>query len=86
MGYSWFMYMAASEGMLLNKKKRFGRKLLIPVMVSFFVMVAAYIADPLFWIDKDGTLNDLYYPLMVTVPSSLRIVFLGDLLQKCKKD
>ena len=69
MGYSWFMYMAASEGMLLNKKKRFGRKLLIPVMVSFFVMVAAYIADPLFWIDKDGTLNDLYYPLMVSVPT-----------------
>ena len=68
-GYSWFMYMAASEGMLLNKKRRFETVLLIPAIVAVLVMVIAYAINPLFWIDKDGTLNDLYYPFMVTVPS-----------------
>lgn len=69
MGYSWFMYMAASEGMLLDKKKKFGLLLLIPAIVSVFVITAAYLVNPLFWIDKDGNLNDLYYPLMVSVPT-----------------
>ncbi len=68
-GYSWFMYMAASEGMLLNKKRKFGTIVMIPAIVSVFFITAAYIIDPLFWIDKDGNLNDLYYPLMVTVPT-----------------
>ena len=68
-GYSWFMYMAASEGMLLDKNRRFGRVLMIPAIVSVFVMIAAYVINPLFWIDTEGNLNDLYYPLMVSVPS-----------------
>ena len=67
-GYSWFMYMAASEGMLLDKKRRFGSLLMIPALVSVFVITAAYIINPLFWINKDGILNDLYYPFMVAVP------------------
>ncbi len=68
-GYSWFMYMAASEGMLLNKKRKFAKTVLIPTMVSVLVIIAAYVINPLLWIDKDGNLGDLYYPFMVTVPS-----------------
>ena len=68
-GYSWFMYMAASEGMLLDKNRRFGRVLMIPAIVSVCVMIAAYVINPLFWIDTEGNLNNLYYPLMVSVPS-----------------
>ena len=68
-GYSWFMYMAASEGILLDKNRRFGRVLMIPAIVSIFVMIAAYVINPLFWIDTEGNLNNLYYPLMVSVPS-----------------
>lgn len=69
LGYSWFMYMAASEGMLLDKKKKFGTLLLIPAIVSVSVITAAYIIDPLYWIDKDCNLNDMYYPFMVSVPT-----------------
>ncbi len=68
-GYSWFMYMAASEGMLLDKKRRFGSMIMIPALASIFVIIVAYIINPLFWINKEGILNDLYYPFMVTVPS-----------------
>ena len=35
-GFCWFMYMAASEGMLLNKKKRYERLILIPAVISMF--------------------------------------------------
>ena len=69
MGYSWFMYMAASEGMLLDKKKKFRTLLLIPAIVSVSVITTAYIIDPLYWIDKDCNLNDMYYPFMVSVPT-----------------
>ena len=68
-GYSWFMYMAASEGMLLDKKRRFGQIVMTPALASIGVIIVAYIIKPLFWISKDGILNDLYYPFMVTVPS-----------------
>ncbi len=68
-GFCWFMYMAASEGMLLNKKRRYGRIILMPAIISVLVMVIAYAINPLYWIDKDGMLNDMYYPLMVSVPS-----------------
>ena len=49
-GYSWFMYMAASEGMLLDKNRRFGRVLMIPAIVSVFVMIAAYVINPLIFL------------------------------------
>ena len=68
-GYSWFMYTAASEGMLLDKKRRFGQIVMTPALASIGVIIVAYIIKPLFWISKDGILNDLYYPFMVTVPS-----------------
>ena len=68
-GYCWFMYMAASEGMLLNRKRRYRRILLIPAIVSVLVIMIGYVINPLFWIHADGSLGDLYYPFMVTVPS-----------------
>ena len=42
-GYSWFMYMAASEGMLLDKKRRFASMVMIPTLVSVFVIIVAYL-------------------------------------------
>ena len=68
-GYCWFMYMAASEGMLLEKKRRFGMVMFIPAAASILLITIAYIINPLYWISADGILNDLYYPLMVSVPS-----------------
>ena len=68
-GYCWFMYMAASEGMLLDQKRKTGIIALIPSLVSIFTLVIAYIVNPLFWIDADGTLGPLYYPFMVFVPT-----------------
>ncbi|MCR5417998.1 MAG: GGDEF domain-containing protein [Lachnospiraceae bacterium] len=68
-GYSWFMYMAASEGMLLGKKRRFGTIVMIPTFVSVFAIIVAYVINPSFWISKDGVLSDLYYPFMVAVPA-----------------
>ncbi len=68
-GYCWFMYMAASEGMLLEKKWKHHRLLLLPAVISVLVITVAYIINPLFWIDGEGNLNDLYYPFMVTAPT-----------------
>ena len=67
-GYCWFMYMAASEGMLLDKKRRFASIVMIPAIVSVLLIIVAYVINPLFWINNDGILNDLYYPFMVAVP------------------
>ncbi len=66
--YCWFMYMAASENLLLEKKWRHPRLLLLPSLISTAAVIAAYIINPLFWINKDGELNDLYFPFMVAVP------------------
>jgi len=66
--YCWFMYMAASENLLLDKRWRRPRLLLLPAVISVIVMIAAYITNPLFWINENSELSDLYFPMMVAVP------------------
>ncbi len=67
--YCWFMYMVASEGMMLRITRKHRKLLTLPAVISTLVIVIAYIIDPLFWIDANKNLNDLYYPFMVSVPT-----------------
>ena len=69
MAYGMFMFIAASEKMPFRKDARKRRLICIPVIISTLVIVIAYIADPLFWINEQNELNNLYYPLMFAVPS-----------------
>lgn len=67
--YEYFMFMAVSEKMtfLLDNRKR--HLLLLPLVISTLVMVIAYAVDPFFWINENGELNQLYYPLMIAAPA-----------------
>lgn len=69
MACEMFMFIAASEKMPFRKDARKRRLIYIPVIISTLVIVIAYIADPLFWINERNELNNLYYPLMFAVPS-----------------
>lgn len=69
MARGMFMFIAASEKMPFRKDARKRRLIYIPVIISTLVIVIAYIADPLFWINEQNELNNLYYPLMFAVPS-----------------
>ena len=68
MARGMFMFIAASEKMPFRKDARKRRLICIPVIISTLVIVIAYIADPLFWINEQNELNNLYYPLMFAVP------------------
>lgn len=68
MARGMFMFIAASEKMPFRKDARKRRLIYIPVIISTLVIVIAYIADPLFWINEQNELNNLYYPLMFAVP------------------
>ena len=69
MACGMFMFIAASEKMPFRKDARKRRLIYIPVIISTLVIVIAYITDPLFWINEQNELNNLYYPLMFAVPS-----------------
>jgi len=66
--YGWFMYMAASEDMILGKTWKQRRLLRLPMLISTAVIVVAFIAAPRFWVNDAGELNFWYYPLMITAP------------------
>ena len=66
--YGWFMYMAASENMLIGTTRKQRTLFRLPVLISILGIVIAYFIAPKFWISEEGELNPLYYPLMVAVP------------------
>ncbi len=66
--YGWFMYMSASENMILDKKRNHRRRVLLPMVISAAVMVTAFAVAPKFWVDDAGELNALYYPMMLAAP------------------
>ena len=66
--YGWFMYMAASEDMILGKTWKQRRLLCLPMMISITVIVVAFIAAPRVWVNDAGELNTWYYPLMLAAP------------------
>ena len=66
--YGWFMYMAASENMILGKtwkQRRLGR---LPMAICTAILVTTYIIAPRFWVNDAGELNFWYYPLLLTAP------------------
>ncbi|MCR4907872.1 MAG: GGDEF domain-containing protein [Lachnospiraceae bacterium] len=73
MGYGTFMFITVSEKMPFTKSKRSICLCLLPVIIATLVMVSAYISDPLFWINENLELNNLYYPMMI-LPSSLYLI------------
>lgn len=69
MGYGMFMFIAATEKMPFRKSllKRF--LVFSPVMISVLFFSIAYCRAPLFWLSESLELNDLYFPLLILVPS-----------------
>ncbi len=70
MGYGMFMFITVSEKMFLTQKRRTMCLCALPMIIAILVMVVAYVADPLFWINEKQELNALYYPMMI-IPASL---------------
>lgn len=66
--YEWFIYMAASEDIPFRKSRKKRHLCLIPLLVSVAAITIAYAADPLFWVGRNGELNDLYYPMLIAAP------------------
>lgn len=68
-GYGMFMFVAASEKMPFRKSLWKRHLCFLPVLISVLFISIAYIIDPLFWINENNELNDLYFPLLISVPS-----------------
>lgn len=66
--YGWFMYMAASENMILGKTWKQRRMIRLPMEICTAVLVIAFIIAPRFWVNDAGELNPWYYPLLLTAP------------------
>lgn len=87
LAYEWFMYMAASEKMPFRKNRKKRLLCLLPMALSFLIMVAAYAADPLFWIDEGGELSVWYYPLFIAAPVFyLLLAFIFSIINAGKTD
>ena len=69
LSYEWFMYMAASEQMQFRTVRKKRILWLLPMIIFTAVIVISYVAAPSFWVNEEGMLNDLYYPLMVAAPT-----------------
>ncbi|MCR4797734.1 MAG: hypothetical protein K5853_04720 [Lachnospiraceae bacterium] len=68
MAYGLFMFIAVSGKKYVGSKKK-NFMCFIPVIVTSLFITAAYIIDPLFWINEKEELNSLYYPIMFSIPS-----------------
>ena len=66
--YGWFMFMAASENMILGKTRSQRRQLRLPMEITVLIMVVAFLNAPRFWVNDAGELNVWYYPLMLLAP------------------
>ena len=69
MAYGLFMFIAASEKMPFRKDARIRRLIFLPVIISALAISIAYVKNPLFWVNEQNELNNLYFPLMIAVPS-----------------
>ena len=66
--YEWFMFTAAAEDMPLRKSK-IGRWLIrLPILLMAVLMAVLYAVNPEYWISEDGTVNIVYYILLVAAP------------------
>jgi len=69
MAYGLFMFIAASEKMPFRKDARIRRLIFLPVIISTLAISIAYVKNPLFWVNEQNELNNLYFPLMIAAPS-----------------
>jgi diguanylate cyclase (GGDEF)-like protein len=69
MAYGMFMFIAASEKMPFRKSLTKRLLCFLPVIISVLFISIAYIINPLFWVNENNELNDLYFPLLISVPS-----------------
>ncbi len=69
MGYGIFMLIAATEKMPFRKSLTKRLLVFTPSAVSFLIFTIAYISDPLYWINENNKLNDMYYVMQISVPS-----------------
>ncbi len=69
MGYGMFMFIAATEKMAFRKSLLARLLIFSPIVFSTLFITISYCRDPLYWLSEDLVLNDLYYPLMISVPS-----------------
>ncbi len=69
MGYGMFMFIAAAEKMPFRKNPVKRLLVFLPIVISVLFIMIAYIKAPLFWINENNELNDLYFPLLILVPS-----------------
>ena len=69
MAYGLFMFIAASEKMPFRKDAVKRRLIFLPVIISTLAISIAYVKNPLFWVNEQNELNNLYFPLMIVVPS-----------------
>ena len=68
MAYGMFMFIAISGKMSFGNSIMKRKLFFLPTIISLVVICAAYLIDPLFWIDENNELNTLYYPLMFAAP------------------
>lgn len=66
--FAWFMYMAASEDMILSMTRKQRILWMLPMTISTVAIVTAYMIAPYFWISEQGELNSWYYPMMLAAP------------------
>ena len=69
MAYGLFMFIAASEKMPFRKDAVKRRLIFLPVIISTLAISIAYVKNPLFWVNEQNELNNLYFPLMIVAPS-----------------
>lgn len=69
MGYGMFMFIVATEKMAFRKSLLARHLIFSPIVISTLFITISYCKDPLYWLSEDLVLNDLYYPLMISVPS-----------------
>lgn len=69
MGYGMFMFIASTEKIPFRKSLLKRHLIFFPIVISVLFITIAYIRAPLFWINENNELNDLYFPLLISVPS-----------------
>jgi diguanylate cyclase (GGDEF)-like protein len=69
MAYGTFRFIAATEKMPFRKSLAKRILVFLPVFINILFIVIAYIQNPLYWINENNELNDLYMLLLILVPS-----------------
>ncbi len=69
MAYGTFRFIAATEKMPFRESMAKRVLVFLPVFLNVLFIIIAYTKDPLFWINENNEVNDLYLVLLILVPS-----------------